>query len=148
LHPKFQEEFDSKRRTLILDSPFVGYHLKCEPANSPALLEAYLNYADWAQRLNYVSYRTSTLPNPRLAVNERLRHWGMLPVDVKLQVKLENGAHMQAEHKFTWALDGDNRKAISHWDKMSTARDVKRVSPDEFFKPLVKQAVKQAKNRR
>ena len=144
LHPKFDEGFDKQRQLLSLDSPFVAYQVKCAPADSPELLEAYLNYADWAARLNYVSYRTSILPDARLAVNERLRHWGMLPVKVTLQYKLENGPQMRAEHKFTWALDGDNHKTISHWDKMSTARDVKRVSPDEFFE----QPIKEAKNRR
>jgi hypothetical protein len=140
LHPKFQEKFDKERKLLILDSPFVKYTVKCAPADSPELLNAYLNYADWAARLNYVSYRTSSLPDPRLAVNKRLRHWGMLPVSVELQVKLENWAQMRADHKFTWELVGDNKTFISHWDKMSTARDVKRVHPDEFFKPPIKQA--------
>lgn len=144
LHPKFQEKFDKQGQLLTLDSPFVRYELKCLPAESPELLKAYLNYADWAKRLDYVSYRTPTLPDPRLAVNERLRQKGLLPVNVELQVKLENGPHMRAEHTFTWALNGDNRKTISHWDKMATAKDVTHVGPDEFFeKPF-----KEAKNRR
>ena len=144
LHPKFQEQFDEKGRMLILDSPFVRYRIKCFPADSPELLDVYLNYADWAARLNYVSYRTPSLPDPRLAVNERLRQRGLLPVNVELQVKVENGLHLRVEHKFLWALDSDNRKTISHWNKMATARDVKRVHPDEFFE----QSFKQASNRR
>jgi hypothetical protein len=142
LHPKFTEEFDKKGNRLILDSPFVRYKLKCVPARSPDLLKAYLNYADWAARLNYVSYRTTSLPDPRLAVNERLRQKGLLPVSVELLVKLEDGAHMKADHKFTWELVGDNRSAISYWDKMATARDVKHLSPNEFFAQTIKQAAK------
>ncbi len=129
LHPKFKETFDKERSLLVLDSPFVTYTVKCSPAPSPQLFEAYLNYADWAARLNYVAYRTSSLPDPRLEVNERLRKKAFLPVNVELQVNLENGTHMQAEHKFIWSLDKDNRTAVSHWDKMSTAGDVKVVAP-------------------
>lgn len=144
LHPKFKEKFDNQRQLLSLDGPFVAYELKCAAAESPELLNLYLNYADWAARLNYVSYRTSSLPNPRLAVNERLRQRGLLPVNVEFQVKVENGTHMRVEHRFNWKLDDDNRKFMLHWDKMSTARDVKHLSPDEFFRP----PIKQARNRR
>jgi hypothetical protein len=144
LNPKFTEKFDKGRSLLTLDSPFVAYTVKCSAPPSPELLELYLNYADWAARLNYVAYRTSSLPDPRLDVNERLRQKGLLPVDVELKVKLENGPHMQAEHKFIWTLDSDNRTAISHWDKMSTARDVKHIAPDEFFE----QPIKHARSRR
>ena len=140
LHPKFQEKFEKERLTLTLDSPFVSYKVKCSPPPSPQLLDAYLNYADWAARLNYVAYRTFSLPDPRLDVNGRLQKKGFLPVDVELEVKLESGPHMQAEHKFIWALDKDNRTAISYWDKMSTAGDVKLVSPDELFEKPIKQA--------
>ncbi len=140
LHPKFQEKIDKNGQLLTLDCPFLTYQVKCSPAPSPELLEAYLNYTDWAARLNYVAYRTSSLPDPRLAVNERLREKGMLPVKVELKYKIEDGPHIQAEHKFIWALDGDNRKTISHWDKMSTARDLKRLAPDEFFEQPIKQA--------
>jgi hypothetical protein len=145
LYPKFQEKFDKERQTLVLDSPFVSYQVRCEPAPSPELLQVYLDYADWAARLNYVSYRTPSLPDARLAVNERLRQKGMLPVNVVLKVKLENGTHMRAEHLFNWKLDDDNRTAISHWDKMPTARDVKRVAPDEFFEKPIKQATNRRK---
>jgi hypothetical protein len=142
LNPKFHEKFDKQKKLLVLDSPFLTYQVHCDAAESAELLEKYLNYADWAARLNYVSYRTPYLPAPRLAVDERLRHWGMLPVKVEVQYKFENGPHVQAEHKFTWALDGDNKAAISDWEKMSTARDVKRVAPDELFEQPFKQAKK------
>ena len=79
-----------------------------------------------------------------LEVNARLRHRGLLPVSVTLQSRLENGPHMRADHKFIWELDGNNKKTILHWEKMSTARDVKQVGPDEFFE----QPIKQARNRR
>ncbi len=140
LNPKFQEKFDSQKKLLSLDSPFMKYQLKCDTAASSELLEKYLNYADWAARLNYVSYRTPYLPGPRLAVDDRLRHRGVLPVHVEVQYLFENGPHLQAEHKFTWSLDGANKTAISHWEKMSTARDVKWVDPEEFFEPSIKQA--------
>jgi hypothetical protein len=142
LHPKFTEEFDKKGNLLILDSPFVRYKVKCVAAESPALLKAYLNYADWAARLNYVSCRTSSLPDPRLAVNERLRERGLLPVSVELLVKHEDGTHMKADHKFTWELVSDNRSAILYLDKMATARDIKRLSPNEFFARPIRQAAK------
>lgn len=140
LDPKFQEKFDRQKKLLILDSSFVKYQVHCDPPESPDLLEKYLYYTDWAARLNYVSYRTPYLPGPRLEVNKRLRHWGMLPVKIEVHYKFENGPQIQAEHKFTWALDGDNKTAISHWEKMSSARDVKHITPDELFEQPFKQA--------
>ena len=123
-----------------VDGLFVTYQVTCADDVSPELIKAYLNYADWAARLNYVSYRTSSLPDPRLAVNKCLLRRGLLPVNVELQVKLDNGPHMRVEHKFTWKLEGDNKSSILHWDKMSTARDMKILSPDEFFGTPIKQA--------
>ena len=140
LNPKFHENFDKQKKLLVWASPFMKYQVHCDTAASPELLERYLNYTDWAARLNYVSYRTPYLPGPRLAVDERLRHWHVLPVKVEVQYLFENGPHLQAEHKFTWSLDGDNKAAISRWEQLSTARDVRRVDPDEFFEPSIKQA--------
>jgi len=57
-----------------------------------------------------------------------------------VRYKFENGPYMRAEHKFIWHLDGDNKAAISHWEKTATARDVKLVSPDDLFEQPFRQA--------
>ena len=140
LHPKFEEEFDAAKKYLKMDSPFFTYQVRCAAADSPELVKKYLDYADWAARLNYASYRQSNLPDARLAVNNRLREIGMLPVQVELKVKVESGPHMKVDHKFTWNLDNDNHQTISYWEEMSTARNVKHLTPDDFFDASSKQA--------
>jgi len=133
LNPKFQESYDEKRNVLHMTSPFLSYEVKCASDATPAHIEAYLNYADWAARLKCVTQSQSMLPEPRLAVNEALRRRQLLPIKVTLQTDQQNGLNVQAEHKFSWTLDGDNMAVIHHWDKQLEARDMKRVAPPQFF---------------
>jgi hypothetical protein len=133
LNPKFQESYDEKSHVLRMTSPFLTYEIKCATDATPAHIEAYLAYTDWAARLKCVTQPQSMLPEPRLAVNEALRRRQLLPIKVTLQTDQQNGLNVQAEHKFSWTLDGDNMKVIRDCDKQRDARDMKSVSPEQFF---------------
>lgn len=133
LNPRFQESFDEQRHVLRMTSPFLTYEVKCATDATPAHVETYLDYADWAARLKCVTQSQAMLPEPRLAVNEALRRRQLLPIKVTLQTDQQNGLNVQAEHKFSWSLDGDNMAVIRHWNKQLEARDMKHVSPDQFF---------------
>jgi len=64
LDPGFQQSFDAARNRLVLSSAVMVYHVQgAAPASKPALA-AYLNYADWAARLNYLVNPQSLLPGP------------------------------------------------------------------------------------
>jgi hypothetical protein len=133
LTPRFQESYDEEHHLLRMTSPFLTYEVECASSAAPAHVETYLNYADWAARLKCVTQAQSLLPEPRLAVNAALRRRRLLPIKVTLQSDQQNGLNVQAVHKFSWDLDGDNMAVIHHGEKQREARDMKRVPPEQFF---------------
>lgn len=136
LKPDFQEKFNSGAQPPVLDmtSPMVEYHVSCARHNAPEAIKAYLDYADWAARLSFVTRRNGMLPDARLAVNAALRRRNLLPVKVTLLTRDANGVHFRADHRFGWELNDHNRKMITHWDEKATAKSTKYVSWEEFFK--------------
>jgi hypothetical protein len=133
LTPKFKENFDPRKHLLTLSSPFLSYEIECSEHESAELVQIYLNYADWAQRMNYLVNPRAMPPAPRLALNEVLRRRKMLPVKVTLRASHRDGLHLCAEHRFRWELDATDRGTITDWEKRMNAGDVKDVSPEQFF---------------
>jgi hypothetical protein len=117
IHPKFTERFDESRRRLVMESRLLSYSVKGAPTEHPELLRPYLDYADWAARLNFVVYPNAQFPNPRLELNEALRRRQLVPIEVTLTVHRERGEFLTAEHRFNWTLDAGDRETIRHWEK-------------------------------
>ena len=59
----------------------------------------------------------------------------MLPVEVVLHSRQQNGLHLRAVHRFDWKPDDDDRKTITDWEKIMAARNMRQVSPKKFFEP-------------
>ncbi len=142
LAPAFKEKYDAKQHLLTMASPVLSYEVKCATQETPGelgplpeIVVAYLNFTDAMARLNYLVNERALLPGPRLELNKGLRQRNMLPVEVTLHSSHQNGLHLRAEHRFDWKLDHDARSMIHHWEKLMTARDVKKVSIEEFFEP-------------
>ncbi|MGE5192079.1 MAG: hypothetical protein ACM3U2_06210 [Deltaproteobacteria bacterium] len=133
LAPKFVEKYDAQKRLLTLSSPFLSYEVKCGEHDSVALIQGYLNYTDWAQRLNYLVNPRAMPPAPRLALNEVLRRRKLLPVKVTLHTSNREGLHLRAEHRYDWMLDATDRKTITYWERLLNAGDMKEISPEQFF---------------
>jgi hypothetical protein len=131
--PRFKEKYHSQNRVLKMTSPFLSYEIKCETHNSAESIQVYLNYTDWAQRLNYLLNARAMAPGPRLAVNEVLRRREVLPVRVTLHTSHRDGLHLRADHQFNWVLDATDRKMITHWEKLMSSGDVKEVPFTQFF---------------
>ncbi len=136
LTPAFKESYDDKRRLLTLSSPGLSYEIKSDDRESSEILEAYLNYLDWAARLNYLVNKRALLPGPRLAVHDVLRRRRMLPVEVTLHSSHLNGLHLRAEHRFNWTLDATAQKMIADCEKLMSNGELKKLSPQEFFEPI------------
>ncbi|HTI52574.1 MAG TPA: hypothetical protein VL475_16535 [Planctomycetaceae bacterium] len=117
IHPKFAEHFDAPHKRLALTSRLLSYSVKCAPTDHPELLKAYLDYADWAARLNFVVYPNAQFPNPRLELNDALRRHKLAPIEVTLTVHRENGECLTAQHRFNWTLDVNDRAQIREWEK-------------------------------
>ncbi len=135
LTPKFKEKYDAKKQLLTMSSPFLSYEVDCDDHISAELVQAYLNYADWAQRLNYLLNGRASPPGPRLELDAALRGRNFLPTKVTLHTSERDGLHLRAEHQFHWNLDSADLKLITHGEKLSTAGDMKEVSPEDAFEP-------------
>ncbi len=135
LNPEFQVKFtpDPTAPKLVLTSPLVEYHVECATHGSPEVVQAYLEYADWAARLNFVTRRQTMLPGARLAVNEELRQRKLLPVKVTLHTHISKGIHFRADHIYKWKLNGFDMTTMSHWDEKAAAKSTKPVPWEKFF---------------
>lgn len=116
IEPRFETMHDPKRNVLDLRSPSLAYSVQCAKPDREEQIEAYLRYADWATRLNHVLNPDRPFPAAREALNAALRERGLLPVEVTLTVRGENGVQrLQAVHRAHWQLDTTDRRHIHHW---------------------------------
>lgn len=137
LTPKFQEQFDPAMGKLILSSPRFTYLVDSQSPAMPECGTAYLNYADWAARLNHVLHPHSLYPEPRLQLNQALRAHQQIPAKVQLRVAFDKPLHLQAEHRFDWELLNRDRQDISHWEMLLKSDKLKEVSFPEYQKSIV-----------
>jgi hypothetical protein len=133
LNPRFKESYDERKHILTLSSPFLSYEVECSGHDSAEVIEAYLNYTDWAQRMNYLVNPRAMFPAPRLAVNDVLRRRKVLPVKVTLHASRRDGLHLRAEHRYNWTLDATDMKTITYWERLMTSGKVREVSPEQYF---------------
>ena len=74
-HPQFEESILQTNRGPLLElkSSYFHYQVLGASPPTPAHGEAYLNYADWIIRLNYVLNPGKTLPEQRIKLDAALR---------------------------------------------------------------------------
>jgi len=121
--PAFSEVHDARRGTLELVSQVMSYKVRGEESRDPDLLGAYRRFADWFARLN--STRGGTLPpNARLALNEALGKYRLLPHEVTLTLVGEGdrpGLTMRSTHKIERRL-GEADRALVEQARASLSR--------------------------
>lgn len=137
LAPKFVESYDDASHQLRLTSPRFAYAVECSDPEIPEALNAYLGYTDWAARLNHVLHPHSLYPEPRLRLNQALRAHQHIPSKVELQVAFDRPLHLQAEHRFDWTLNADDRQNINHWESLLKKSDMKEVSFREYQRAVI-----------
>ncbi|MCY2962778.1 MAG: hypothetical protein NT069_03855 [Planctomycetota bacterium] len=133
LAPDFTESVDDRAPSMRLNGSGALYEVKCVEPESEEYVKSYLEYADWAARLNYVVHAHAPLPGPRLALDESLRRHGWLPVEVVLQSRQKNGPHLRAEHVYVWKLDEFDRKLITKAENELAQPKMKEVDFDTFL---------------
>jgi hypothetical protein len=139
LHPAFQQQYDPAARRLKLSSSEFSYQISCDDKIDAPLVDAYLRYADWMARLNYV-LQAQMLPAPRIAVNTILHERGLLPYRVELhsgQPSTKNQMHLRAEHRFEWKLSTKDRETIYYWEELLQDPNLKHVTPQQFQTALM-----------
>lgn len=115
LDPRFDESYDEASGRLRLASDSIHYDVQMVTPGQPGLVEAYLEYADWVCRLNYLLHPGPVLPEPRLALNQQLRARDRLPKSVELRAD-GSSLHLKAEHEITFDLNSAERGWIHQWE--------------------------------
>ncbi|MFK7778387.1 MAG: hypothetical protein QM501_09720 [Gimesia sp.] len=134
LDPVFDIQFEESKNQLVLDSQLINYSVQCVVPDQKVAVTAYLRYADWMARLNYVLHPYTLPPASRIMLNEELRSRGMIPTEVELQTRLEEKLHLRAEHRIHWKLDHKDRGLIHQWETLRKNKDVKMITVQEYLR--------------
>jgi hypothetical protein len=145
LTPEFEESINLQTKTLSLRSPRFSYNVDLQQIDSPEILKVYLDYTDWAARLNYVLYPNTLYPSPRLLLNDVLRKHKRLPSRVQLRIDFDQPLQLQAEHKFSWKLESLDRKQLNHWQRLIDGAEMEWVSFREYHRRVIVQKNVQAR---
>jgi hypothetical protein len=134
--PVFKEQV--RADSIKLTGESLMYDITTAAAPKDTAWETYLDYADWAARLNFVLHPKSLYPDSRLEVNRALRKARRLPVMVELSGRLDDREiRLRAEHRYGWELQSIDRQFIDQWNTRRDAKDVKWVAIHEYQSLLV-----------
>ena len=136
LAPTFDEVFQQATPQLTLKSPHLTYG-RYDANADPEKVNAYLEYADWMCRLNYVLYPSVFLPELRLELNNSLRQKQLLPVEVELAADFKFKIQNRAEHTFTWKLANSHRQKIHEWETMLREKQIPFIPFAEYQKVVL-----------
>ena len=139
LAPSFSDQFDREAMRLKLISPSLTYEIRCASLGPERVeaLQAYLRYADWTSRLNYVLHPGALLPDSRIALNSALREKQLLPLSVELQADMGHPIRRRAEHQVEWQLTQQDRALIHHWESALRDPQTKRLPVHDYQRAIV-----------
>lgn len=140
LSPSFDVSYDEANRKLQLSGTELQYDVIGQAVESEAAVHRYLEYADWAKRLNYVLHSQPSLPQPRLKLNERLREHSLLPLSVELTLHLDPPVRFRAEHRYADELKSNDRRLISLWEQRLQSDKVRWMTFRQYQQNLLAQS--------
>lgn len=142
-NPQFQQTIRQSDRgpVIDLDSNYFHYQVVGATPPTPAHGAAYLNYADWIIRLNYVLSPGKTLPEQRIKLDAALRQAQLIPVEVSFGDP--NTLEVRARHRIYWDLSDRDRALIGEWETLLRQRDLKRVSFHDYQRSLLLSVARQ-----
>lgn len=132
LSPQFETTFNQESLVLELNAEPISYRLETIRPEHPEIVSAYLDYADWVCRLNYVLTIGQILPEPRLALNRALRDRKVLPKTVVLKARTRPAVHLRAEHTFHLDLNSNERRWIYQWESLLNSKTIRHVTLQEY----------------
>ena len=145
LHPQFTKQFDAQQHRLSLESKPLTYEVRGQEGVRSETVEAYLNYADWACRLNFVLHPQPVFPTARLELNQQLRKLKLFPIEVKLRAQFDKPLQLEADHKLSWTLDTLDRESIHHWESMLRDPKLQHLSLTEYQRAALSQTTAKAR---
>jgi len=113
----FSETWDARTSELRLTSPVIQYHLVTEPMPNRQASLQYREFTDWYARIGALLQPGGLPPFPRLAVNESLSKYQVMPKQVRVTIKeykpyRKADIVMRSEHTVTWRLSKEDRGRI------------------------------------
>lgn len=144
LQPEFLQSFDEQATTLRLQGGPMNYEVRVASAPTTQVVDRYLDYTDWAARLNYVLHPHSAFPAARLILNDALRKRKQLPVQVDRSLQVEGTEKLRAQHSFSWEFQSIDKKHISHWERMLQSDKVRWLTFHEYQQQVLTQQAKAA----
>lgn len=136
MKPDLTARFNEAEQTLQIQGEFLTYQVHAAAAPSPEFLRQYLDYADWAARLNYVLHPHSAYPTARIRLDEELKERGVIPVTVELSAKLDQPVRLKARHDYR-GLQAIDRQLINRWEQQLLAPEIHWVSFHEYQQKLL-----------
>ncbi len=146
-NPQFSAAFTPAGRRLSLTSELVEYDCRVAADVPAETVTAYLNWADWMARLNYILHAQAFLPQARIALNQQLRERSLFPLSVELTLRGKNSVSLQAEHSVRWELDMTDRSRITAWDRLLRDPRVQPLSFHEYQRSMLTAAPSETTSR-
>ena len=129
LDPTFHSAMDSTTGQMKLTSPSWKYLVATHEWPDGDQVSDYLEYADWIAKLNYVLHPTTLFPEPRIALNARLRQESIrMPTRVTLDLRPDEPLVLRAEYKFILQLDPLDRNMVRTWETAAGGNGMRSLS--------------------
>ncbi|WP_437187459.1 hypothetical protein SH668x_000855 [Planctomicrobium sp. SH668] len=137
LSPEFNETKDTDKNLIEMKSEHLNYQVKTAKIDTPQLARQYLDYTDWAARLNFVMRPNSTYPEARLKLNETLRRDDLLPTQVDLELMMAEPVKLRADHQFSWEFLSADRTQINKWEQLIKSNDIRWMPLKQYIEQSV-----------
>lgn len=144
LQPDFHQSYEESTGTLRFQGGPMNYEVRAASAPSVLVVDRYLDYTDWAARLNYVLHPHSAFPAARLMLNDALRKRKQLPIQVDRTLQLDAAERLRAQHSFSWELQSIDKKHISHWERTLQSDRVRWLTFHEYQQQILAAQAKTA----
>lgn len=136
MKPDLNASYNEAEQSLQVQGEFLTYKVHGAASPSADFLEQYLDYADWAARLNYVLHPHSAYPTARIQLDEELKRHAVLPVTVELSAKLDQPVRLKARHDYR-SLQAIDRQLINRWEQQLLAKEIEWVSFHAYQQKLL-----------
>lgn len=136
LQPTLKKNYSTESGLLTLQGEFLSYRVDTAPGDDAQFLARYLEYADWAARLNYVLHPHAAYPAARIQLDEELRQLGRLPTAVELSASLEHPVKLRAKHEFR-ELQAIDRQLINRWEQQLRSSQTRWVTFHDYQQRLL-----------
>lgn len=133
LNPQFESSVATNRRMIKLSSPGLTYQVRGIVVE-PVKADSYLNYADWMSRLNYVLHPNPFLPDCRIALNQELKKYHVMPLQVDFEAELESVLKLRAEHRIQNELSKQDLTLIHTWETAIQDEGIRPLTFQEYQK--------------